>query len=145
MTAAGAESLHEWKLYCALVGQMLLYIWLTQMEPQRGLAGGAATTPAVASHRFAPDRQAGCIMRTCCGRASSHTSIAAQLRQRRWHWICHFLRMGYDRLAKQLLYSSLDGNGKAASSRTSQPVSRDMESVLSNKQRITASFIMLQS
>ena len=36
-------------------------------------------------------------------------TVAAQLHQRRGHWIGHVLRMDDGRIAKQLLYSSLAG------------------------------------
>ena len=39
----------------------------------------------------------------------SQPTVATQLRKRRGHWIGHVLRMGDDRLAKQLLYSFLPG------------------------------------
>ena len=39
----------------------------------------------------------------------STLSLAAQLRQRRGRWLGHLLRMGDERLAKQLLYSNLEG------------------------------------
>ena len=39
----------------------------------------------------------------------SQPTVAAQLLKRRGHWTGHVLRMGDDRLAKQLLYCSLPG------------------------------------
>ena len=70
-------------------------------------------------------------------RKCQQPSIAAQLRQRRGHWIGHVLRMGDDRLAKQLLYSSLDGMRRQGGQFQTLAAlcATDMESVLTSKQR----------
>ena len=63
-------------------------------------------------------------------------TIASQLHQRRGHWIGHVLRMGDERLAKQLLYSELPGKrrqGRPGRSLAAQ-FQIDVKSSLSSQQ-----------
>ena len=67
-------------------------------------------------------------------------TIAAQLQQRRGHWIGHLLRMGDGRIAKQLLYSSLAGQRRQGGQFKSLfgRYSQDVLGVLDSQQRRNA-------
>ena len=65
------------------------------------------------------------------------STIEAQLRQRRGHWIGHMLQMGNGRLALQLLYSRLPGRKRQGGQFQTliSLYSADVQSALDSQQR----------
>ena len=70
-------------------------------------------------------------------RCQHQPTVEEQIRRRRGHWVGHMLRMGDDRIVKQLLFSSMPGRRRQGGQFQTllRSYEGDVQSVLNNRQR----------
>lgn len=132
------------KVYKAIVSQILLYgsqcwaLTTTQMQQLEVLQHNHLRR--ILGVRRSDRLSNAEILERC-----KQPTVEEQVLRRRGHWIGHMLRMGDDRVVKQLLFSSLPGRGRQGGQ--FQTLLRcyqlDLQKVLSNRQRSRVSDVAL--